>query len=98
MPIFMCTKCGVVENTALSDFWISESTARLDKVEHKPKCSQCTPRCGRWHGAFPRKLATGYLQDQRGLLYTVAEAGSLIGYDGVLRPVVLPEGIAENAA
>lgn len=50
MGLFICEKCGVVENTALApDFWISK----------KKLCSLCGH--GKWHGKFPRifKLPKG---------------------------------------
>lgn len=48
MPLFACDKCGCVENTALCLFWMSwDSAERL--------CSECDPKIGKWHGAFPKK-------------------------------------------
>lgn len=47
MPTFICTKCGVIENTAVSDYWVR-------KLENKlPECSLCSK--GTWHGHFERK-------------------------------------------
>ena len=49
MPLFECSKCGVVENTALSN----GSWRHLQ--EGKPlECSQCHD--GKWHGEFPRVM------------------------------------------
>lgn len=54
MPLFKCEQCGVVENTALSNYWDS-------LLEKKPKlCSQCDPDIGEWHGQFPRTLAADW--------------------------------------
>ena len=46
MPLFNCSNCGVIENTALGAFW-------HNKVKGKPVlCSECED--GKWHGMFPR--------------------------------------------
>lgn len=46
MSTFLCTKCGAIENTALTDYWI-------DVLEKKqPLCSKCAT--GVWHGKFRR--------------------------------------------
>jgi len=44
-PLFICQKCGCVENTALSDYWSNME---------KPLCSECSR--GKWHGCFPKKF------------------------------------------
>lgn len=57
MPLFRCEKCGCVENTALSDYW-------MDHLEKKPaQCSECGT--GEWHRRFPKKDAreAGYYTD-----------------------------------
>lgn len=47
MSTFLCTRCGAIENTATSDYWI-------DIMEGKPPiCSKC--KTGVWHGKFPRE-------------------------------------------
>lgn len=47
MPTFICTRCGAIENTATSDYW-------LYKFDGKPPiCSQCGS--GKWHGKFKRQ-------------------------------------------
>jgi hypothetical protein len=70
MPLFQCTGCGCVENTALSGYWTAQMEARKRMEKHAPKCSACNPAIGAWHGVFPRKSAAGYLVDKRGFLYT----------------------------
>lgn len=53
MPLFNCTSCGAVENTALSNYWTD--LYREDKsVPFNPLCSKCDPRIGKWHGRFER--------------------------------------------
>jgi hypothetical protein len=49
MPLFICTKCGCVDNTALCRYW------ELSYNKEKILCSKCDPKIGRWHGAFPRR-------------------------------------------
>ena len=49
MPVFICQKCGAIENTATSSYWTNE----------KHICSEC--ETGRWHERF--KKAQG-LPDQ----------------------------------
>lgn len=47
MPLFVCSKCKVIENTALSGYWY--------RGKKKPLCSQCDPKFGKWHNKFSRK-------------------------------------------
>jgi hypothetical protein len=49
MPLFVCEECGVVENTALSNYW-TRKTADQSRL-----CSQCDPLIQKWHGVFPRQ-------------------------------------------
>jgi hypothetical protein len=44
MPLFHCSKCGVIENTALGAYWYQK--AKGDPV----LCSECSD--GAWHGMF----------------------------------------------
>lgn len=47
MPTFLCERCGAIENTATSDYW-------LYKLDNKPVlCSKCST--GKWHDRFPRQ-------------------------------------------
>lgn len=63
MPLFECETCGVVENTAPSNYWMRKPGAPA-------LCSECDPATKRWHGLFPRKLAKdgGYIKNARGFL------------------------------
>lgn len=46
MPLFNCSRCGVVENTALGAYW-------YERAKGKPAlCSECAT--GKWHDRFPR--------------------------------------------
>ena len=51
MSLFVCQKCAVVENTALSHFWLRGTGKAL--------CSQCDPDIGKWHACFPRQSYDG---------------------------------------
>ncbi|HLH92043.1 MAG TPA: hypothetical protein VKX28_26725 [Xanthobacteraceae bacterium] len=97
MPLFMCTKCGCVDNTALAEYWNQErdwlaATANaVARPRFEPQCSQCLT--SRWHGQFPRKLAEGYVSDQRGrYIYTPEQAAGSASHMGPFKPVVLPAG------
>lgn len=59
MSLFLCDKCGVIENTALSPYWIK------DHLDNQALCSECAPeefdgieKYGQWHGKFPREFMT----------------------------------------
>jgi len=72
MPLFRCNRCGCVENTAGSLYWIK-------KTGEDALCSECDPKIGKWHGYFPKKSAIGYLLGNDGFLYRKAalDAGQL---------------------
>jgi hypothetical protein len=44
MSLYICEKCGTIENTALSSYWWKK-----EKL-----CSQCDPQIAKWHGVFKR--------------------------------------------
>jgi hypothetical protein len=49
MPLYECSQCHAVENTALTNFW-------QDHGEGRPQlCSECDPRIKKWHGKFPKE-------------------------------------------
>lgn len=56
MPLYECTNCHAVENTALNpNYWFD--------VHHDKKpalCTECDPQVGKWHGKFPRVAAAEY--------------------------------------
>ena len=57
MPLYECSKCHSVENTALTNFWwehLHEGNPAL--------CSACDPEIGEWHGRFPRITAAEFLK------------------------------------
>ncbi len=62
MPLFPCSKCNCVEDTALSHYW----SARLRQTF--TVCSACDPTIGKWHGEFPKESAAGWISDRNGFL------------------------------
>jgi len=56
MPIFECSKCATMENTALGEYWGVQ----------RPLCSECAT--GQWHGRFPKRTAkeAGYEKNEDG--------------------------------
>lgn len=52
MSVYVCEKCGCIENTALGGYW--------NNVRNKePKmCSECNT--GKWHNEFDKKYWTEY--------------------------------------
>lgn len=52
MPLFICSNCGCVDNTALNNFWIRQA-------HKKPAlCAECDPDIGKWHECFDKRPAT----------------------------------------
>ena len=47
MPLFVCSKCKAIENTALCRYWFREN-------KKKPLCSDCDPKMKGWHGRFSK--------------------------------------------
>jgi len=64
MPVFKCSKCSCVENTATSNYW----NRPKDSV---PLCSECDPEIKKWHGIFKKRSAVGvgYWVGEDGFLY-----------------------------
>lgn len=68
MPLFKCSKCGAIENTALGNYWI-------ESRNKKPVlCSECGPE-GKWHGKFEKRDAdaAGFIQGDDGYYYKPEE-------------------------
>jgi hypothetical protein len=51
MPLFECSECHSVDNTALTNW------AWRDHQGKPPLCSACDPEIGTWHGRFERITA-----------------------------------------
>lgn len=90
MPLYMCSECGSVDNTALGGYWRQEMEAGFDRNKFKPLCSACYPQIGKWHDEFPRRSAEGFVQDKAGKLYKPEEAEGYFKHMGPFVPVVLP--------
>lgn len=52
MSIYVCEKCGAIENTSLGGYWKNILDNEI------PMCSECNT--GEWHGEFPKKHWTDY--------------------------------------
>jgi hypothetical protein len=65
MPLFACTICNAIENTAISGYWEQQLDAHHAKDTFKPKCSEC--HTGAWHNQFPKRFAQqeGYVPDPK---------------------------------
>jgi hypothetical protein len=62
MPLFPCSKCDCIEDTALCHYW----SARLRQTP--AICSACDPTVGKWHNEFPKESAHGWIRDRDGFL------------------------------
>ena len=52
MSVYICEKCGCIENTSLGGYW-------KNALRKEPKmCSECNT--GVWHNEFPKKHWTEY--------------------------------------
>lgn len=78
MPMFICTKCSGIENTACGRVQYKDTGAHAGIFEDQAKtdalCSECKPRTdrgrypgGAWHGEFPKEIATEEIVLARGL-------------------------------
>lgn len=70
MPIFRCEKCGCVENTASSGYWLRKIDRATGEFTEPALCSECDPRFEKWHGMFDKMSATGYFLGNDGFLYS----------------------------
>jgi len=84
MPLFACTQCLCVENTAVSNYW-------RDTCEDKaPVCSQCDLEIGAWHGRFYRRSAVGMLVDNRGQLWGEGSVSDLPSHTQIMGKILDP--------
>ena len=52
MSVYICEKCGCIENTNLGGYW-------CNVVDKEPKkCSECNT--GKWHNKFKKRHWTDY--------------------------------------
>lgn len=90
MPLYRCTKCGCVENTALGWFHCRNMKQYKDDPVYKdPMCSECTPskfrdgseesRYGKWHDSFKKSSAAGWYVDTTGYIWETAAGSHCFG-------------------
>jgi len=96
MSLFKCSKCGCIENTAVSHYWVR----KVDK--EPPLCSECDPGIGKWHNIFPKQSADamGMVDDGDGYLITKEEAAVRKAFKTYVAGIISikhigPEGIAK---
>lgn len=71
MPLYVCEKCGCVDNTALGRYWGLTLTGFKDSsFNNMALCSECAPtewsdggktNWGKWHGKFPKRHIKDYV-------------------------------------
>lgn len=89
MPLFICEHCGAIDNTACGGtFWTKDSDPPVWPVEAAGKalCAECAPiryrdgrpnpRGGKWHGRFPKRIATQEMIDSM----TPEEKAAFVGF------------------
>ena len=87
MPLFRCTRCDVVENTALSNYWLTQLAAHKSAQPHEPLCSQCDPDIGEWHEEFPREAVSAeWYENPQGHLWRKHQLDS-VKHMGPFTPV-----------
>ena len=76
MSIYICEKCGCIENTALGDYW-------NNIINNEPIiCSECST--GKWHNRFDKKHWTEYGVKK---LLELEKDGSMINAKKYLRSI-----------
>lgn len=60
MPLFKCSKCGCIDNTAVGNYWAKKLHG------HEPMCAECG--YGEWHDIFEKKTPEecGYVELENG--------------------------------
>lgn len=73
MPLFVCDKCGCIDNTALGFYWAKDVDGmwKDGELQGLALCSECAPkeysdggktRFGKWHGKFTKKKWDGKME------------------------------------
>lgn len=76
MSVYICEKCGCIDNTALGGYW-------KNVLRKEPKmCSECNT--GKWHNEFPKQHWTDYGIDKL-LELEARQDGSMINASEYLR-------------
>lgn len=78
MPLFVCDKCKAIENTACGHYWGMDGKNwwKDQSLAGLALCSECMPTeysdgsknkdGGKWHGRFPKEIATTARIDEMG--------------------------------
>lgn len=86
MSLYRCTKCDVIENTALGEYWVQMMDAYEADTPFAPLCSLC--HAGEWHGEFRREgISADWVTDVRGFLWRKSELDKVGAHLGPFRPV-----------
>ena len=75
MPLFVCDKCGCVDNTALGRYWSKDMDIWGEDNRGLALCTECAPtvhddgspannphrmaQYGKWHNEFPKRKWDG---------------------------------------
>lgn len=78
MSVYICEKCGCIENTSLGGYW------RNVRNNQSIMCSECNN--GEWHGEFEKRHWTEY-GVERLLEFEARKDGSMINATEYLRSI-----------
>lgn len=81
MPLFECSKCKTVDNTALGYYWVAQ-------LDGKPAlCTEC--KTGTWHGEFPKQTISNsdMVMGVNGYVYHAYELAPGGYFHGITKPV-----------
>ena len=97
MPLFICNKCGCIDNTAMDNtYWLIQMYEPEEKLysdewyNTHPVCTECNNLTssdgsvigtGKWHGKFEKKHWTSYSVDELVNLCTVNLSQFLLEYN-----------------
>ena len=81
MPLFICSKCGCVDNSALAHAW-TEWSKNLP-----PLCTEC--KTGTWHGEWEKSPASDYIKGGKTYRYVEDECDG--AYPGRVEVEQVPE-------
>lgn len=78
MSVYICEKCGCIENTALGGYWRNVAN------KEPPMCSECNT--GKWHGEFEKCHWTEYGVEKLLKLESLKD-GSMINATAYLKSI-----------
>ncbi len=79
MSVYICEKCGCIENTALGGYW------RNCIKEEAKMCSECNT--GKWHNEFKKMHWTEYGSIEKLLELESQKDGSMINATEYLKSI-----------